>query len=67
MFEKVLTKILASSHDFAVNIIMVINITINKTFSIHDLIKKLFIATMSSTKRISILFDVFNIYTSTYR
>ena len=31
-----LTKILASAYDFAVNIVMLINITINKTHNIHD-------------------------------
>ena len=36
------------------SIVMVINIAIHKTFSIHDLVNELFIATMSSTKRISI-------------
>ena len=34
-------EILASI-DFAVNIVTVINININKTFSIHNLAKKLF-------------------------
>ena len=33
---------LVSSNDFAVNIVMKINITINKTFPIHDLVEKLF-------------------------
>ena len=33
---------------------MVINIAIHKTFSIHDSVNKLYITTMSSTKRISI-------------
>ena len=36
MFLKLLAKILASIYDFAVNIVMVINIAINKTFCIHD-------------------------------
>ena len=40
--EKLLAEILASTYDFAVNIVMVINITINKTFSIYDLIKNYF-------------------------
>ena len=37
---KLLAKILASAYDFAVNIVMMINITIaiNKTHNIHDLI-----------------------------
>ena len=33
---KLLTKILASVYDFAVNIVMLINITNNKTYNIHD-------------------------------
>ena len=39
---KLLAKILASAYDFAVNIVMLINITINKTHNIYDSIKKLF-------------------------
>ena len=37
---KLLAKILASAYDFAINIVMLINITItiNKTHNIHDLI-----------------------------
>ena len=40
MSLKLLAKILASAYDFAVNIVMLINITItiNKTQNIHDLI-----------------------------
>ena len=40
MSLKLLAKILASAYDFAVNIVMLINITItiNKTHNIHDLI-----------------------------
>ena len=30
---------LANTHDFAVNVVMVINITINKTFGIRDSVK----------------------------
>ena len=30
---------MASTHNFPVNIVMVINITINKTFGIHDSVK----------------------------
>ena len=37
---KVLTKILASTYDFAVNFVMVINIAINKTLNIYDSVKK---------------------------
>ena len=33
---------MASIYDFAVNIVMLINITINKTHNIYDLVKKLF-------------------------
>ena len=39
---KLLAKILASTYDFAVNIIMLINTTINKTHNIYDSVKKLF-------------------------
>ena len=39
---KILAKILASTYDFAVNIVMLINITFNKTHNIYDLVKKLF-------------------------
>ena len=39
---KLLAKILASAYDFAVNIVMLINITINKTHNIYDSVKKLF-------------------------
>ena len=35
---KILAKILASVYNFAVNIVMLINITLNKTHNIHDLI-----------------------------
>ena len=42
MFLNLLAEILASIYDFAVNIVMVINIAINKTFCSHDSIKKLF-------------------------
>ena len=35
---------LASIYDFAVNVVMVINIAINKTFCVHDLVNKTFIA-----------------------
>ena len=30
---------MASAYDFAVNIVMLINITINKTLNIHDSVK----------------------------
>ena len=33
---KLLAKILSSAYDFAVNIVMLINITINKTHNIRD-------------------------------
>ena len=42
MFWNLLAEILASIYDFAVNIVTVINIAINKTFSIHDSVKTLF-------------------------
>ena len=35
---KLLAKLLASANDVAVNIVMLINITINKTLNIHDLV-----------------------------
>ena len=35
---KLLAKILSSAYDFAVNIVMLINITINKTHNIHDMV-----------------------------
>ena len=40
---KILAKILTSVYDFDVDIVMLINITINKTHNIHDSVKKLFI------------------------
>ena len=39
---KILAKILASGYDFAVNIVILINITIDKTHNIYDSVKKLF-------------------------
>ena len=36
---------------FAVNVVMVINIAIDKAFISHDLVNKLFIAKMSLAKR----------------
>ena len=39
---KLLAKILVSAYDFAVNIVILINITINKTHNIYDTILKLF-------------------------
>ena len=33
---------MASTYDFAVNIIMLINISINRRHNIHDSVKKLF-------------------------
>ena len=39
---KLLAKILVSVYDFAVNIVMLINITNNKTHNVHDSVKKLF-------------------------
>ena len=39
---KLLAKILASAYYFAVNIVMLINFTINKTLTVYDLVKKLF-------------------------
>ena len=41
MFLNLLAEILASTYDFAVNIVMVINITINKTLNIYDSVKKI--------------------------
>ena len=34
--QKLLAKILASAYDFAINIVMLVNITNNKTHNIHD-------------------------------
>ena len=39
---KMLAKILASGYDFAANIVILINITIDKTHNIYDSVKKLF-------------------------
>ena len=39
---KFLPKILVRAYDFAVNIVMLINITKNKTHNVHDSVKKLF-------------------------
>ena len=41
MFLNLLAEILASIYDFAVNIVLVINISINKTFWIHDSVQKI--------------------------
>ena len=39
---KLLAKILASAYNFAVDIVMLINITVNKTHNIDDSVEKLF-------------------------
>ena len=41
-FSLYFLKILASTYDFAVNVVMLINIIISKTHNIHDSIEKLF-------------------------
>ena len=46
MFQRLLAKILANIYDFAANIVVVINIAINKTFCIHDLVNEIFITIM---------------------
>ena len=47
---------MAGAYDFAVNIVIVINIVaINKTFCIHKSVKNIIHATMLLTKRIAIL------------
>ena len=38
---KLLLKIMASTYDFAVNIVILINIAINKTLNIYESVKKL--------------------------
>ena len=43
MFLNLLAEILASIYDFAVNIVMVINIAVNKTFCIRELLNRFFI------------------------
>ena len=50
---------LVNANDFAINIVMVINIAIHKTFSIYNLVNKLFIATTLSIQ-------CFNIHTGMY-
>ena len=39
---KLLAKILASAYNFAVDIVMLINISVNKTHNIDDSVEKLF-------------------------
>ena len=41
---KLLLKIMASAYDFAVNIVMLINYTINKARNTHDSFKKIIYA-----------------------
>ena len=41
---KLLLKIMASAYDFAVNIVMLINYTINKALNTHDSLKKVIYA-----------------------
>ena len=51
-----LAEILAGAYDFAVNIVIVINIVaINKTFCIYKSVKNIIHAIILLTKRISIL------------
>ena len=38
--RKLLLKIMASAYSFVLNIVILINITINKTHNIHDSVKK---------------------------
>ena len=54
-----LLKTLVNANDFAINIVMVINIAIHKTFSIYNLVNKLFIATTLSIQ-------CFNVHTGMY-
>ena len=46
-------EILRSEYNFAVNVVMVINITIHKVFISHDLFNKLLNATITSIERTS--------------
>ena len=46
---------LASNYDFAVNVVMAINIAINKTFCVHDLVNKTFIAMFFDQKNSNVL------------
>ena len=39
---------MVGAHDFAINILMVINIAIHKTFSIYDSVNKLYTGTILS-------------------
>ena len=50
---------MVSAHDFAMNIVMVINIAIHKTFSIYDLVNKLFVATILSIQCCNIQTDMY--------
>ena len=46
---------MASAYDFAVNIVLLINITINKTHNIHDLVKKKIYATSTYNFAVNIV------------
>ena len=46
---------LASIYDFEVNVVMAINIAINKTFCVHDLVNKTFIAMFFDQKNSNVL------------
>ena len=41
---KLLLNVMANAYDFAVNIVMLINYTINKALNIHDSLKKIIYA-----------------------
>ena len=56
---------LTSAYDFIVNIVMVINITINKTFSIHDSVKNY--SCHNVLMKRNQYFQCFNIHTNAYR
>ena len=49
--QSLINQILISEYDFAVNVVMVINIAIHKAFISHDLVNKLFTVKMFLAKR----------------
>ena len=52
---------MASAYEFAVNIVMLINITINKTRNIHDSVKKIIYAASTYDFAVNIIVMVINI------
>ena len=60
---------MVSAYDFAINIVMLINVTINKTLNIHDLVKKIIYAASTYDFAVNIVMVInitlnktFNIY-----